>query len=149
MYKMDTWPKTMNPFKRHVLNNTPCETTRCNRLTDSKAVDPSMVCEYRALLSRSSEEYSVRHHLAIVCMCVHQMCSKETGGGADKQNGSDQSAQLAQKSTALSWGQSWQCHRTPWIGSMPHISHWGRSTHTHTQPPTSWTLGWETHPNAS
>lgn len=37
-----------------------------------------------------------------------------------------QSEQESQKSKDISGGQSWQCHRTPWIGSMPQLSHYKR-----------------------
>lgn len=45
-----------------------------------------------------------------------------------------QSEQESQKSKDISWGQSWQCHRTPWIGSIPQLSHCeadGRALKTH------------------
>lgn len=41
----------------------------------------------------------------------------------DKWGSSHMLEQLEQKSTELSGGQSWQCHLTPWMGSMPQMSH--------------------------
>lgn len=41
----------------------------------------------------------------------------------DRWGSSHMLEQLEQKSTELSGGQSWQCHLTPWMGSMPQMSH--------------------------
>lgn len=62
---------------------------------------------------------------------IHFRCQKfQTLWEEDYQrtNLTHQSVQLEQKSTEFSGGQLWQCHRVPWMGSIPHTSHWRKRT---------------------